>query len=59
MAPLCYTSEFDPFLSLDCVGVDGGECRKGKELILPSGSLVRVIYLLEMFVWKFKYDFTG
>ena len=31
MAPLRYTSKFDPFLSLDCARVEGGGVIQGKE----------------------------
>ena len=33
MAPLRYAAKFDPFLSLDCARVEGGD------QILPSGNL--------------------
>ena len=38
MAPLRYTAKVDPFLSLDCARVEGGE-RKGRDQILPSGNI--------------------
>ena len=34
-------AKFDPFLSLDCAGVEGGghNPRKGRDQLLPSGNL--------------------
>ena len=34
----CQMAKFDSFLSLDCARVEGGNPRKGRDQILPSGN---------------------